>query len=815
MTDAIHPQRDQRLRLIGTAAAVGACAVAQWYIRAGELWTAQTTVLVVGAVVAALLAGPPVRRPEMAVAAQVTERSRRRLVLGLVVAVLGFAGFALGVYWLRTEWQTRFDHAAPLTVAGVLAWSIGLAIVQRRWWRPVRAPMPWWEWAALAAVVAVGVFLRFYRYGYYPPDGVCAVEEPQAGQIAYEIFAAGGRPWEFLADRWLPVPFFALFGVSLTTLRVPFSIASALTVPAVYLVLRQVVARPAALLATALFAACSWHLLYTRLGHNIFATTLLVVVLYAICLRVHRRPGLAWYPWIGFLSAYTLYTYAGYRGTTLFVGLFFVISLGLHLRAWRRAVLPRAVAAARQALIVEVVGLGLAAVAYAGPVVVLVEQVRKHPAYYFEAANRSLINDQYYTRDVGAFVRQRVDRLTATAAIFNHTGDASATFNLPMVPMLDPVTGTLLPIALAYCVIWWRHRWQGYFAFTFLVLLLLGSTFVQNLDVRRLQGVIPLIFILIGFFLDRVWSLTRSVLGRRARPLLVGSAAVLAAVTFWLNYDLFFNRTITDPLVRSAFQNRYTVLVRYVRGLPPDAYVLIVGDTYNFYLPSDFAWLLAGTPRGEVTGDLTPVFNGDGGAWSGRDLRVIVESTYESDDLLRIISERFPTVRCRKVAHPDTAGYAFAACDFGRQPPAAVPVPGGVRARYFRGDEPAPFLERIEPAISFGFQPQPCRFPEGVGKPPCRAEWEGVWQVDEPGTFAFLPEAPGSAATLTIDGQPVRGDVAVAAGAHVVRMTARFSNPEEPGARLRWKSPQTGEYELFRFTEPPPGFAEASPPPAE
>lgn len=799
-----HPQRAQRLRAVGTITAIGACAVAQWYIRAGQYRTVQTVVLLVAALVAAILAGPPVERVEVTTPGGAADRQRRFLALGILVAVVGAGGFALAIYWLRTDWYARFTEAAPLTVVAVGVWSIGLAIVQRCWWRPpVRTTLPWWEVVTVGFIFAVAVFLRFHRYDYYPPDGVCAVEEPQAGQIAFEIFAHGARPWEFLADRWLPVPFFALFGVSLTTLRLPFTMISALTVPAVYLVLRQVVARPPALLATALFAVCSWHLLYARLGHNIFATTLLVVVLYAICLRVHRRPGLAWYPWIGFLSAYTLYTYAGYRGTTLFVGLFFLISLWVRVREWRRAILPRAVTAARQTLVVELVGLVLAAAAYAGPVVVLVEQLRKHPAYYLEAANRSLLNEQYYTADVRAFLRQRIDRIVDTAAIFNHTGDSSATFNLPNEPMLDPVTGTLLPIALAYCLVWWRYRWQGYFALTFLVLLLLGSTFVQNLDVRRLQGIVPLIFVLAGFFLDRLWSLAHGAIGRGAQRWLVGSAAMLAGVVGWLNYDLFFNRTITDPAVRQGFQNRYTVLLRYVRTLPRDAYVMLVGDTYNFYSASDFSWLLAGTPPGEVTGDLWAVFRGDPGPWTGRDLRVVVESTYEHDDLARLIAARFPGVRCNKVVHPDTAGWAFVACDLGRRLRAPAGQTRGVRARYFRGDDPSPFIDRIEPAISFGFQPAACRFPQGSGKPPCRVEWEGVMSVDEPGKYYIVAEASEGAATLTIDGNSVHGDVEMSAGTHQVRMTARYGSSEDPGARLRWRNPRTGEIDLLPLSPPP------------
>ena len=127
---------------------------------------------------------------------------------------------------------------------------------------------------------------------------------------------------------------------------------------------------------------------------------------------------------------------------------------------------------------------------------------------------RATDDPTYYSKDRNVMITQRIARIRETAMMFNHVGDDSGTFNVPGQPMLDPVSGVLLTIALAYCVVWGRHRWQGFFALMFLVLLVMGTIFVHNFDIRRLQGIIPLIFVLVAFLADRVGQ----VFCRTARP---------------------------------------------------------------------------------------------------------------------------------------------------------------------------------------------------------------------------------------------------------------------------------------------------------
>ncbi len=793
MNSPVSPvaRRASSLRIVGIGLASAACAGAQWYIRTGAYRSQATCVLVAAALLTAILLGrpEPLDTALPAVSPVLPPRRRWRNVAGTALAILGCGTFLYAACLLTIQWQQDFTRAAPLAIGGLSMWSAGLWVWDvNHGSRSGRLPMVRWERWLLLAIIGLGFFLRFYRYDYFPPpDGVCAVEEPQAGMFAHEILHDGERPWEFVGDRWLPVPFFALFGESLTTLRVPFTIVSGLTIIALYFLLRQLVARGVALSCTALFAMCSWHLIYARLAHNVFATTLIVVLILSRCLRVHRRGGLAAYPWIGFLTAYTLYTYAGYRGTTLFVVVFFLISLAMHVRDWQTAIILRRRIQARRVLWTQITGLVFAVIAYAALLPPLAAQLRSNPAQYFEAANRSLLNRTYYTSNMHAFVQQRIRRLRETASIFNHYGDPSLSFNLPGAPMLEPVTGVLFVIGLMYCLVWGRHRFQGFFVFMFLLLLLMGTTFVQNLDVRRLQGIIPLIFVLIAFSVDRFRQLVQARAERWARPLLVTAALAIAGLALRNNFDLYFGRMMSDPHVRAGFQNHYTMTIRYLHTLPRNAYMLLIGYTYNLFMPNDYAWWRGDDVPGGASADLAPLFNGQEGPWVGRDLRVVIESPLEREALAHLLQERFPGTRCETITHPDNLPYLdLTSC---RVTPVADPVgsKGGVRGRYFRGDAPEPFLERTDPVISFGFTPPDCTFPVTVDHPLCRVEWEGSWDVPRSGVYQLQADVRTGDVSVSVDGRPVVGPLELNEGPHVVGVRAHYHWLEEAGTRLWWR----------------------------
>lgn len=806
------------LRYIALCIALGACAGAEWHIYYRYSWTIPNMVLVGGAIVAALLLGRPRPLAPQAPVYVEVDQSRRRWLSGAVLALAGLVVLARHVHLLSTQWEESFGLGWAGVVAGVALTSLGLSLLDRGYRKAV-APVRWrrWEMAIFLAILLLGLFLRFYRYGEFPPpDGVCAVEEPQSGQGAY-LAMEGLRWWEFMLDRWLPVPIWMVFGRSLTTLRIPFTIVSWLTIIPLYLLLRELVSRPSALFATGLFAICRWHLIYARLAHAVFGPTLpLILTALYLCVRVHRRGGLAPYPWIGLLCGATLFAYAGYRGTTVFIALFFLVSLVSHLRAARRGQGENR-SAAWLAIRTEVIGLLLIGVGVLSVAAPLYTRLANNPKFFVEAAVRATDDQVYYSDDVDVAWMMRQRRIRQTAMMFLHSGDSSGTFNLPGSPQLDPVAGTLFVVGLAYCVIFAAYRFQGYFAAYFLILLFMGTLFVHNFDIRRLQGIIPLIFILIAFTADRFRQVTLARFGRRARAALAGLALLLGGLALADNYDLYFRRMMNDPGVRSTFQNRYTIGYRYLLSLPEDAYLIALTSMTNFLAPNDFEWLWRTGPPGHSSDDLTALFRGEDGPWSGREVHILIhQQPFEAPQLAHLIEQRFPGARCGPFMHPDRPYPEYWACQLPR-PLGGMPWSGGVTARYYRGDEAEPFLTRQQPVISYGFFPDECLVYKGNREPPCRAVYEGVWRIAEPGVHQLMVQAWKGSLTVALDGKILhRGRVQephfviddamqrglnLTAGDHRIRIEAVFNTLEAAGVRVQARAGGAGEWELLRFAQ--------------
>lgn len=792
----------RRLASLGVAAACGLAAWADWAIRTGGGGAVPTALLCLAALSWAWLQGPPGK------AAAPPPPGRPRAggwmwalcgssLLAVGLGLMGWASLTLG-----QNWDRNFDRAAPLLVAGVACASVGLWLAagsdrnRRRWSRG--------ELLTFSAIFAIGAFLRFYRYGDFPPpDGFMAVEEAQSGLRAHQILHQGYRPWEFVLDRWLAVPSFVLFGENLTALRVPFTIVSALTVWAFYALARNLVGRTAALFAAFLFAVSHWHLIYARYAHAVFPMTLVVVVVFWLSARVWRGEALWPYPWIGFLTGTTAYAYAGYRGTPLFVGVLGCAALAVSVFRWRRSLTPGDMARARRHLLTRVAGWGVALAVFVGTVWPLWPLLRQQPQYYVEAANRATLNEEYYTDDLGQFLRLRLDRAAAAAGIFNHRGDTSPTTNIPGEPMLDPLAAVLFMFGLAYSAVWPRYRLQGYFLFVFLTLFFFGTIFPHNLDVRRLQGLIPLVFLFAAYAVDALWrDLRRS---RAGRWLGTGLLIALALFAFRENWNFYFRRMINDARVRVAFHTPYTAIAHYYRTLKPTEKLVLVGDVAYFFLDSDYAWWRGPGPGGRHTTDLMPVLSQGARALGVPVVHVLLEQPFEVEEGARWLSE-VRGARCEPYVYPPGSHLRFMACRVDRGGGSVTWV-DGFRSRYFRGSDRAAFLERVQPAIGFALTPDACRLPQSRVGGACRAVWEGQWAAPASGGELVL-ETRNAEAVLLVDGErraEVFGTGAngtrLSGGPHRIRVEAAFGESVLTGVRLRIRRPG-GSWGLLVLGEP-------------
>jgi hypothetical protein len=792
------------LVVLGSLAAVAAMAFGQYRIRL-DLHDAQATWFFLAAAAAAALllawrGEPPPPSWEPAV-------PRRRFVRLLAVLAIGVAASAIGTasYLLADNWSLWFVYGGLLMLAGIALLSLGLSAFD-----PPRRRLPWSraEVIALLLILLLGLFLRFHRFGEFPgPFTVHAVEEPQTGAGGHKILN-GVRPWEFLGDHYLAALGIYLTGdPSIQSIRAPFALFSALTIIPLHLVLRQLVSTPAALAGTFLFAVSSWNIIYSRCAHNIFLTNFVVVANLALLLQFARSGRLALLPWIGLLSGYTLYTYAGYRGTIVltlaFLGLLLLRLGWQYLRLEAGSSRGRAGRAVWRNVVAILLVVGMTG-ALVAPIIVITTANRAQPDYYFEAAMRSLSNRQYYTDDRSVFLQQRLRRITETARIFMHRGDGSDTFNYPGEPMVDPVTAVCFVGGLFIAVFFPWRRYNGYFLFVFLFLLAGAAVFVQNLDVRRLQGITPLVAIFAALFLDHLWKLARpaprSV--RLAAAVLVCSVA--GTFTLWWNYDVYFNKMAGDRRVRQAFTNHYMSLVQYGRTAGSDRELLLLTYIKSFFYPSDYYWLVDGVIHGRVLDDLTAILPPAELPGGERPQTVVIQEWYERAATAALLTELYPSVQCRDFVEADNPHVSLTACDL---PPNPEPrqLTSTLQATYWVGPLGAsePVLTRQEPFIGYSLVPRVCHYrlpPESSEI--CSAEWVGTLEVEE-GLTLDVGSRAGAVAEVFVDGARVAAmPVPLRAGKHEIIVRAHWPRNGEAGVRLERRTAAGAEPVLFYRVEP-------------
>jgi hypothetical protein len=784
-----------RIARVVALAAIAAAAVAQYFIRQDPTDSLATTAMLLAALVAAFSLtraadpqeGKPAFRPADAPA-------WRFSWLGSTLATGGAALLIGGAATLVGGWATAFYRGWLLVVAGTAAMSAGLRLLEgpgARTWRRS-------DTVALAAIVAIGAALRFDDFSEFPGAFTThAIEEQQTGLGGYRVLLRNHRPWEFWLDYQLtalalwfdPKPTF-------NTIRLPYTIVSALTPIPVYFLLRGLVRTPAARFGTLLYALLGWNLVYSRCAHPIFPTNILVITVLAMLVHYGRTRRLAVLPWIGLLSGYTLYSYAGYRGTPLFAGAFLSACTAAGAWRWYAGAGDARCGPARDlaALLLFVA----VTVAVAAPIAKILGPSGR--TYYLEAASRALANQEYYTDDAGKFVEQRLVRMRQSAEIFMHLGDGSLTFNVPARPMLEPVTAVLFVIGLFIACLRPGRSYHAFLVFMFLALMLVGTVFVQNLDVRRLQGITVFVAAFCAIVFDYLWGWN----GERWRGAMTVAAVAIGAYLAWSSYDLYFRRMAGDALVRMAFRDQYTTLIHWGYDQPARRPILLQSIVHRFFDRSyhyryNYSWLIDEHLEGQDLGDAAELLEPK--TFGGAFRTVVSQETFERHALARLLRAAYPGTRCEEFSEPESARTALTVCDLPERLPAPR-VRATLRARYaFDGDASGKwFLQREEPFLGYGTYPRSCYMPR-PGRF-CRAQWEGSFTVPAGGEYQVaLTLAGRTQASATVDGTPLPPHgMPIAAGTHSIQVEATLPRDWEAGVRLSLRN--GGAEEVVPFYVP-------------
>lgn len=249
-------------------------------------------------------------------AAMLAQRSEPLTRLLILAGVGGLTGIWLGAELARARLGARVGGSLP--------------------------PIGRGEALAVAAIVALGAFLRWYRLGDLPywPD----YDEVQNGWIGCALLGAWGEHgYQPVLSAWArgnPTPFFYLQGLALsvshdlTMLRAPAALAGTLTVPFVYLLAAELVGRRPARWAALVVALWPMHLLLSRVGKQPVVVPLVLSAglwLIARGLRAAGRARAAWLAAAGATFGLGLHSYEAFLPMPLVAALW----VGWELRADR------------------------------------------------------------------------------------------------------------------------------------------------------------------------------------------------------------------------------------------------------------------------------------------------------------------------------------------------------------------------------------------------------------------------------------------------------------------------------------------------
>jgi 4-amino-4-deoxy-L-arabinose transferase-like glycosyltransferase len=481
-------------------------------------------------------------------------------------------GIAAGLFALLALWQ--FDRESPT----LFAWFFHLTSLVLIWvaaflWdrepRRSEAEQPWLriELLALAAILALAVFMRVYRLDQFPFGTF--YDEADNGLQAEKILNQPNYWPVFVESTNLPAHYlyliaiaFRLFGVSTQAMRLASVAAGLITVAAAYLTGRELFGRRMGLAAAFLLAASRWDINWSRIALHGVTTPMFELLSIGLLLRALRRGRLTDFVWAGLAVGIGLCFYVPFRVFPVVILLFV-----LHRALVQRDFLRRS----WRGLLV----LSVAALLAVAPVA---QFALREPETFWE---RTLWVSAFTNQPTQDSVRMVAESVVKHLLMFNYRGDLNPRHNLPGEPMLDPLSGALMVLGLGLCL--WRARqprslllliWWG--------VMLLGGIFSRSDEAPhslRAIGSLPAAYLLALAPLDalrRTWA--RRFDRRYAMAGALALSVMLAGIGY-ANYDAYFERQAKNAETWSAYSTGETITAQLMREW---------GDSVEYYIPWDY-----------------------------------------------------------------------------------------------------------------------------------------------------------------------------------------------------------------------------------
>ena len=416
--------------------------------------------------------------------------------IGTRLWLAGLVFLGMAAWWPRDQFAVR-----PRDQFAVRPRDQSAARQRGRWWKGVTLT---WVHLALLGILVVAAFFRLHKIDRIPLEMGCDLPHIYNNirlvlRSEYLVFFSShpGREGLFF---YLAAPFCRLFGLNYTTIKMSSALIGLATIPAVYLLGRELYDREVGLWAALLMGISHWHIILARVGFRSCTMPLVLVLMWYFWARALRTGRRWFFALAGLFLGLGLYTYNAFLIVPLVVvGMLLVRWLAVGGRLWRHWD-----GLAIMALVALYVFIPLGRYAYDNP-----------QQYLFRVATR--------VTSLEATVAESPLKVFAGTSLkallmFNFRGDAVFINNVPFYRELGFLAAILFFLGLVYAVWRWRRGMNGMVVVGLLGMLLptsLSLAFPHEVpNAGRALGALPVAMILAGLGLT---LLRRRIAGLLAR----------------------------------------------------------------------------------------------------------------------------------------------------------------------------------------------------------------------------------------------------------------------------------------------------------
>ena len=643
-------------------------------------------------------------------------------------------------------------HSAPARVP-LAAWTLSLILalvaaapagpllgrLRVGWRSPATACRPTREAVAVGCIVLVGAVLRLYDLAGIP-SGIHGDEAGGALVAVSTLEGKGPNPFgtAFLGDRslffYLEAPFVAIFGRTVTAIRLLSALVGVATLPA--------------LIALALLAGSAVHINYSRLGLNVIEIPLLTCVgLY--CLRRGQESRRAfWWLASGILGGSAVYFAFGGVLVPVTMALYLVYLLLTRRSQWRAWAAGGAFSALGGAMAL---------------IPIPVHTLGQTDPYAEHAVSRLIFNNWEWvaaTHRTSALEGVVLGQLKANLLYFFTGGDFGPFYGFAGAPMLAVVLGPFVALGLALTLLRAMDDRYAMVALWFWTVLLLGGVLTINSpQSHRLLPAALAAMAGVALVLDWLMDVGPRLVPSRLAPAFLAISVALPAVAGYNDGANYFGPALASrPWEWDTRHGQYVASL----GLGYRVYSMAAPQ---LYFDASVTRFLAPDVEGDSL--LNPGLRLPLAVPSDRNLAFMVFPNMSQ--YLPLLRSLYPSAEVEEVRGGGDQ-VVFTAL---RVPRAEIARWQGLTARYGG-------IERVEPDAAHLGESAPAH--------PAEATWSGSIYVERGGSYRFQAEGPVS--ELLIDGAPATGGrpLTLWAGWHSLQIGGRLP---DAGSRvaLKWEPP--------------------------